>query len=209
MDFETIKSWFAKWIGRQIKKCRLLGILGLVLAPLALALATTCVYWLLRLFTHDAAGNLGNSRKCLLISLAFIPCLFVGNRIARRRDLMEEQLSDGRDGFSVRREVVPLFFLWIMFTGPRLFNWALHSFREAQRWQQTDIHSCAAVLWLLLSKPGKVSFDDMQHQLDWLNLDVVLPEVNRISGVVSLKTPPAGLSLTQDFREQVRSELAV
>jgi hypothetical protein len=47
----------------------------------------------------------------------------------------------------------------------------------------------------------------MRQQLDWLNLDAVLPDITRIPGIVFLKTPPPGLSLTQDFRDQVRSEI--
>jgi hypothetical protein len=207
MDFEVIKSWFTQWTGRQVRNCRLMGILGLVLTPVSLVVATTCVYWLLRLFTHDASGNLGDSKKCLLISLAIIPCLFIGNRFAPRRDLMDEQLSEGPDR-SIRRQVVPLFFLWILFTGPRLLDWTFRSFGEARRWQGVDVHSCAAVLWLLISKSGKVSFDEMRQQLDWLNLDAILPDINRIPGIVFLKTPPPGLSLTQDLRDQVRSEIA-
>jgi hypothetical protein len=206
MDFEVIKSWFTQWTGRQIRNCRLMGILGLVLTPVSLVVATTCVYWLLRLFTHDASGNLGDSTKCLLISLAIIPCLFIGNRFAPRRDLMDKQLSEGPDR-SIRRQVVPLFFLWILFTGPRLLDWAFRSFGEARRWKQMDIHSCAAVLWVLMSRSGKVSFDEIRQKLDWLDLEAVLPEMRRLEGVVFLKTAPAGLSLTQDFRDQIRLEV--
>jgi hypothetical protein len=206
MDFEAVKAWLARRTQKQSGNCRLLGMLGLVLAPVALIVATICVYWLLRLFTHDASYNPGDPTLCLLISLAVIPCLFIGNRLVPHRDLMEEQLSEGPDR-SIRRQVVPLFFLWILFTGPRLFDWAFRSFGEARRWRGMDIHSCAAVLWLLISKPGKVSFDDMRQQLDWLNLDAVLPDITRIPGIVFLKTPPPGLSLTQDFRDQVRSEI--
>jgi hypothetical protein len=206
MDFEVIKSWFTQWTGRQIRNCRLMGILGLVLTPVSLVVATTCVYWLLRLFTHDASGNLGDSTKCLLISLAIIPCLFIGNRFAPRRDLMDKQLSEGPDR-SIRRQVVPLFFLWVLFTGPRLLDWAFRSFGEARRWKQMDIHSCAAVLWVLMARSGKVSFDEIWQKLDWLDLEAVLPEMRRLEGVVFLKTAPAGLSLTQDFRDQIRLEV--
>jgi len=68
-------------------------------------------------------------RPVLLISLAIIPCLFIGNRLVPRRDLMEEQLSEVPDR-SIRRQVVPLFFLWILFTGPRLLDLSLPTFFE-------------------------------------------------------------------------------
>jgi hypothetical protein len=60
MDFEAIKAWFERWTGKEANSCRLKGILGLTLMPVALAVALTLVYWLLRLFTHDAAHNLGD-----------------------------------------------------------------------------------------------------------------------------------------------------
>ena len=119
---------------------------------------------------------------------------------------MDKQLSEGPDR-SIRRQVVPLFFLWILFTGPRLLDWAFRSFGEARRWKQMDIHSCAAVLWVLMSRSGKVSFDEIRQKLDWLDLEAVLPEMRRLEGVVFLKTAPAGLSLTQDFRDQIRLEV--
>ena len=143
---------------------------------------------------------------CLLICLAIVPCLFIGNRLVPRRDLMEEQLSEGPDR-SLRRQVVPLLFLWILFAGPRLLDWAIRSFGEARRWKQMDVHSCAAVLWVLMSRTGKVSFDEIREKLAWLDLEAVLPEMKRLEGVVFLKTTPAGLSLTQDFRDQIRLEI--
>ncbi len=57
-----------------------------------------------------------------------------------------------------------------------------------------------------MSRPGKVSFDEIRQKLDWLDLEAVLPEIRRLEGVVFLKTVPAGLSLTPDLREQIRSE---
>lgn len=206
MDFEAVKAWLTCRTQKKISNCRLLWILGLVLTPVALVVTTICVYWLLRLFTHDTSYNLGDSTLCLLISLAIIPCLFIGNRLVPHRDLMEEQLSEGPDR-SIRRQVVPLFFLWILFTGPRLLEWAMYSFGEARRWKQMDVHSCAAVLWVLTSRPGKVSFDEIRQKLDWLDLEAVLPEMRRLEGVVFLKTAPAGLSLTQDFRDHIRLEI--
>jgi len=206
MDFEAVKAWLTRRTQKKISNCRLLGILGLVLTPVALVVTTICVYWLLRLFTHDASYNPGDPTLCLLISLAIIPCLFIGNRLVPHRDLMEEQLSEGPDR-SIRRQVVPLFFLWILFTGPRLLEWAMYSFGEARRWKQMDVHSCAAVLWVLTSRPGKVSFDEIRQKLDWLDLEAVLPEMRRLEGVVFLKTAPAGLSLTQDFRDHIRLEI--
>jgi hypothetical protein len=92
-----------------------------------------------------------------------------------------------------------------MFTGPRLCNWAIASMREARQWQRQDAHGCAAVLWLLLSRPKKVPYEDFQSEIPWLDLANVLPQITQISGVLQLQGPPAGLSLTDDLRKAIRT----
>ena len=111
------------------------------------------------------------------------------------------------DRFSPRRrsEVVGLLFLWILFTGPRLLDWGLASFREARRWQEMDTHSCAAVLWLLSSRYKKVPYEDFQSELPWLDLPAALMELERVPGILRLQTPPPGLGLTDDLRKAIRT----
>jgi hypothetical protein len=212
MNFETVKSWLTRWMNQEANVHRLKGSLGLALGPLALVAALTLVYWLLRLLTHDASNHLGDPRKCLWITLAVLPCLFIGNRLAPRRNLMEERMSDGPETslvghYAARNQAVGFLFLWIVFTGPRLFDWAADSFREAKRFGQMDIHSCAAVLWMLISSPRKVPFENLQRDLEWLNLEAVLPDLKRISGVLFLQAPPPGLSLTTELRQLIRDDL--
>lgn len=86
MDFETIKSWLAEWTEKPIKICRIKGILGFALGPIALLLVNV----LARLFTHDREYKPGEFTTALWNTLAVLPCLFVGNRLAPRRNLMEE-----------------------------------------------------------------------------------------------------------------------
>ena len=210
MDFEAIKMWLTQWVHRQARNCRVQGVFGLMLGPVALVIVLTGIYWLLRLFTQDSSGHLGDPTKCLWIALAIVPCQFIGNRLVPRRDLMEERMCEGPEDslagdYLARREVVFLFSLWILFTGPRLFDWAFGSFREMRRIKQMDTHGCAAVLWILIRQGRKVSFDDIQRELDWLNLEFALDELTQIPGVVILKNPPPGLSLTQDLRDTIRS----
>jgi hypothetical protein len=92
-----------------------------------------------------------------------------------------------------------------MFAGTRRLNWAGASLCEAREWLAMDAHSCAAVLWMLLSRRKKVSFEEIKTELPWLDLALVLPQITRISGVFYLHGPPAGLSLTDDLRTAIRS----
>ncbi len=209
MDFEGVKAWLGRQAERQAKACRMKGVLGFALAPVALVAAATLVYWLLRLFTHDQKYNLGDSKTCLWISLAVIPLMFLGNRVAPRRNLMEERMSgDAMDAAIAhsaigRGRVVGALFMWILFTGPRLVDWAVASRRESRRWLQMDTHCCAAVLWLLASRFKKVPYEDIQREIPWLNADEIMPELMRIPGVLKLKAPPPGLALTDDLRKAV------
>lgn len=213
MNFEVIKAWFERWNEKQIKSCRLKGIIGFSLTPIALLVASILVYWLLRIFLHDDANNLADPKPCLWITLGIIPVLFIANRFTPRRNLMEERMAEGPDDSfaaraATRRTVIVYFFLWILFTGPRLLDWGLDSFRKIKTWKAMDTRSCAAVLWLLLSRPRKVPYTDVQKELDWLNMEAVLPELAEILGILFLKSPPPGLALTQEFRDTVRNELS-
>ena len=208
MDFETIKELFIRHMNKKAKICRMTGILGFVLCPVALAVAATCVYGLLRLFTYQRYGP-ANAGICLWSALGSLPLMFIGNLLTPRGEsLMEQRMREGApmpDSSANRSTVLFHVFLWVMFTGPRLCNWALASLREARQWQEQDAHGCAAVLWLLLSRPKKVPYEDFQSELPWLDLTMVLPQIIRVSGVLQLQGPPAGLSLTDDLRKAIRT----
>jgi hypothetical protein len=209
MDFEAVKTWLEMRNDRLSARCRALGIFGLVLFPLGLAVAWGLLYGLLRLFTHDSLGP-NNALKCFWIALGCLPLLFLANRLVARRDLMTERMEEGVPAsFHGRRAanavVIVSFLCWILFTGPRLLDWALQSFRKSRTLKRQDTHSCAAVLWLLLSRPRKVSFEDLRREIDWLDLETVLPQLKLISGILFLQTPPPGLALTQDLRNAIRA----
>jgi len=213
MDFESVKSWLTRWTERQASHCQWKGIFGLVLTPIALAIALTGIYWLLRLFTHDRLYNPGNAKTCFWITAAIFPCLFILNRVMPRRNLMQEHLDEGPadsifERSIERREVIILCCLWIVFTGPRLLDWSLASFRRVRRLRKMDVHSCAAVLWLALVRGKKVPYDNLAREFDWLDVDAILPELSQIPGIVFLKNPPPGLSLTQDLRDEIQNKPA-
>lgn len=209
MDFEGVKTWLTGQAEKRAKTCRLKAVLGFVLAPVAVAFGTRCVYGLARLFLQNPNYSVADPNTCLWISLAAIPLMFIGNWVTPRRDLMEERMSgDDVDLAMARygggRGVVMLYlFLWILFTGPRLVDWARASLRERRKWQQLDTHSCAAVLWLLASRLKKVPYEDIQREIPWLNLDETMLELSSVPGVLRLKAPPPGLALTDDLRKAV------
>lgn len=209
MNFETVKAWMTRWAAKESRYSHLKGILGLVLGPIALAVALGLVYFVLLSARRHAPADADYQRKCLWVTLALLPLLFLGNRLVPRRDLMEERMSEPTSPYDpvAGAEVWLTVVLWILFTGPRLFNWAMSSFRAARFYQAMDVHSCAAVMWMLLSQPRKVTFDEIQRDLDWLNVDETVPQLRRLEGLLALRGPPPGLTLTQELRDAIRAEL--
>ena len=135
--------------------------------------------------------------------------MFIGNRFAPRRSLMEERMEDGHASLALSRfgpgraQVFAHLVLWVLFTGPRLLDWAVASLHEERQWKTYDTHSCAAVLWLLASRLHKVPYEEIQREIPWLDLAAVMPQLQRIPGVLKLQATPAGLALTDDLRKAV------
>jgi hypothetical protein len=118
---------------------------------------------------------------------------------------MEKRMEEGVPfGPTARAEVQIQFLFWILFTGPRLFNWSIASFRSAGKFASMDVHSCAAVLWVLMANPRRVPYDEIMANLDWLNLEETLSQLKQVEGVLFLKGPPQGLSLTTELRTAIR-----
>ncbi|HEX3102611.1 MAG TPA: hypothetical protein VHQ01_12495 [Pyrinomonadaceae bacterium] len=104
-----------------------------------------------------------------------------------------------------RRKIVADFFLWIIFTGPRLLSWSISSLKEISRLKKQDTHSCAGLLWLMLMKHAKVPYDSISKELDWVDVEKTLSEIQHLPGIVFLKNPPPGISMTDDLRTAIRN----
>lgn len=202
MDFEAVKAWYTESVNRRIAHCRLMGILGLVFMPLALALACGLLFCLLWVFSQRRPDPRAAS-TCLWISLALIPLMFLLNLAVPRKNFLDRHVEEGTR--AMRGEVYAQVCLWIVLAGPMLLTWSLNSFRESKWLRERDVHSCAAVLWVLISSYKKVSYEDIQTALPWLDMQATVPLVLTIPGVIQLRTPPEGLSLHQEMREAMRA----
>jgi len=207
MEFEQIKQWLIGCMSKRAQICRMKAILAFAVCPVALTAAAGCVFVLLRLFA--SSRHTDNGATLGWIALASVPVMFLGNRLTPRGEsLMEKRMREGAPlpGTPWNRATVLIrLFLWVIFAGPRLCDWAIAAMREARQWQEQDAPGCAAVLWLLASRHKKVPYEDFQTEIPWLDLPAVLPQVTRISGVLRLQAPPAGLSLTDELRDAIRT----
>ena len=212
MEFEGVKTWLTRQAQKQAKNLpRERSALGFVLSRRSRwRVAAKCVYvavwWM---YTSHRYPRPGDDALCFWVSIGAIPLMFLGNRVVPRRNLMEERMEEGDVGLAIARleygraEVLLSLVLWVLFTGPRLVDWAMASVRESRRWQQLDTHSCAAVLWLLASRLKKVPYDEIQREIPWLDLNAAMPGVTQVPGVLKLKAPPPGLGLTDDLRKAI------
>jgi hypothetical protein len=210
MDFELVKTWLENQNKKNISKRWMLAALGLVLLPIGTATGALLIYGLLRVITHESEDpQIGT--KCIWITLGIVLMMFVVNLLIPRKKkdekfYHEDSGDDSLAGSYVnRKKVQAQFILWIILTGPRLLSWSLFSFAEIRRLKQQDLHSCAALLWLMMNKRSKVPYETIPQELDWLDVEATLAQLKFVPGVLFLKTPPAGVSLTDDLRKAIRT----
>ncbi|MDB6058118.1 MAG: hypothetical protein JWO95_1962 [Verrucomicrobiales bacterium] len=209
MDFDYIKAWLERYNASVMSKCRLCGILGLIIFPIALVAGFILVFVIVGAFTTDRSG-FPRVAVAFWISLGVMPCLFLGNYLMR--DRRKEKRWNDESADSVLDLMIlryKLFFAiigWVLFTGPRLLSWSLDSFRNARLISQQDTHSCAALLWLLNSRPSRVPLEEIPTILEWLNLESTMPELQKVPGVLYFPGPPAGLTLSTDLRSAIKND---
>jgi hypothetical protein len=210
MDFEYIKQWLTRYNASVASRRRMCGVLGLVLFPFGIAAGWLLVFCTAALFTANGAKGHPDIAKSTWIAFGFIPVMFIGNYVTPRPEKKlgwDHGVPDGITGRVVGRyKAIAGVTCWILFTGPRLLNWSITSFRVAREMSQQDVHSCAALLWLLMSRPNRVPVDEIPANLEWLNLEATLPELQKIPGVLYLHGPPEGLSLSTDLRNAIRGD---
>lgn len=210
MDFDYIKAWLERYNASVITKSRLCGILGLILFPIGLVAGFFLVFIIAGVFARDSYGR-PSLAAAFWIAVACVPLMFVGNYLMRDRRKRNHWDTDaGPDGVLEimlwRYKIVWAVICWVIFTGPRLLSWSVGSFRKARATGQQDTHSCAALLWLLSSRPSRVPLEEIPTVLEWLSLEATMPELQKIPGVLYFPGPPAGLTLSTDLRTAIRND---
>lgn len=209
MDFDYIKAWLERYNASVMSKNRLCGILGLIIFPIALAAGFFLVLMIVGAFATDRYGR-PRLAMAFWISLGVMPFLFLGNYLMRDRRKEKRWNDESADGILdmmiLRYKLFFAIIGWVLFTGPRLLSWSLDSFRNAKLTSQQDTHSCAALLWLLNSKPSRVPLEDIPTVLEWLSLEATMAELQKVPGVLYFPGPPAGLTLSTDLRSAIKDD---
>jgi hypothetical protein len=94
-----------------------------------------------------------------------------------------------------------------LFSGPQLAAVALEFGGRSIRLLRTDVAWAADVLALLAATDSRVSFREICDRIPGLNPVRIFPQFHNITGVVFVTADPAGLSLTSEFRDELRAVL--
>jgi hypothetical protein len=211
MHFERIKEWLTAKTAKEIRIRILLAILGLILTPIGIAVGAFVIFIIARVVTRDSSDPRMDV-KCFWFALITIPVLFLLNLLMPRQT-KDVYYHDDPDlsltgQYMTRQKTKLKVMLWLLLTGPRLVDWVIFSFRRMLQLKRQDTHSCAAVLFVLFTKSKRVSYADIQAELDWLNLEQTLPQLTWLEGLLFVTTAqqPA-LNLNEDLRAEIRQVL--
>jgi len=96
-----------------------------------------------------------------------------------------------------------LIILQILFAAPATFFSAFSFIHHAWTWALLDVKGCSQVLGRLLSHPRRLAVAELKREFPELEWEKLLQQMHLIPGVVFLTSPPAGLSLTGEFRQSL------
>jgi hypothetical protein len=222
MNPAPITGWLRTWVRSQVVLNLAGGVAVLLLGALLLLLTWAMVY----LVSIFALGPwLGYHHWCHSVAgLVLIPLLFWGNARTSREYLSEYSVIVGTSsetvvnfylpGVGLVSNVNPLAPATIhagakmitdcLYVGPRAVVKAFHMFSHAMKLRRMDLDGCGAVLTVLFSVQRKLSFQEIVASVDWMNPAVVFPQLHWVDGVIFLAAEPAGLTLSQEFRQTLR-----
>ena len=224
MSDERVQIWLEKKLAQDARQNLLLAFALLVGAAAVLAFTfagfytmSFFVFW--RVFRFHLAA-------CWWFAFGGLVLLFIANAFTDREKLTEYEV-ESMDGGPVRTFYLPHVGLVsnlnpfsaanaqafvkiladLVLTGPRLVTVAWQTFKRSGRLRRVDLPVLAYVFTLLLSAGKRVSLAEILSHLGHCDPTLVFQQLHEIDGVVFLNTPPAGISLTADLRQEFFEEL--
>jgi len=92
-----------------------------------------------------------------------------------------------------------------LLTGPRLLGATANEVRKASRLKRLDTAACAEVLALVLAAGRKMSFQEIVKARSGLDPVTIFLQLRDIDGVLFLQSEPAGLTISAELKETLRS----
>jgi hypothetical protein len=198
MEPEEVKKWLKRRAAEESTVGVFAGCVSLIggaLAWIAAAAVVTLVllvgflqlvYLLNQAFGVSWAVGMSASRILSLAAVVFLGLLVLHGQVGKRH---RAELT------SVR-----FFVLDLVCSGPRFVLDGIGCFRRVQAWRELDLDVCARALSVLLGSPRRVPLDELERSVIGFRRDKFIDQLLLIEGVVLLRRPQAGMSLTSDLR---------
>ncbi len=215
MPYELVHRWLTEWARKHALLNGLTSMATFGLAALLLALTwyiifAVCIFVAPRGFNGYLAG--------LVIPLAVIALLFWTEARTPQEYFSEISVTPVNGDRvivipNVGSNVNPLagdsvnatakMISDCLCAGPRAVRGAVGFARKAARLKQLNIEQGAAVLTVLLRAGGKQTYQEIAEGVEDVDLGQTIPALRDIDGTVFLRSELAGMSLTQDLRDEV------
>ncbi len=139
------------------------------------------------------------------LSAAVILLLFAGNSRGDREAFLAPGELDWRDSLNALRVLrsVAGVFAELLYVGPRLWLAGSAAARRALGWRRMALDRAARVLFALHCHAGRVPLRELARALPAVDWPAALAELRLLRGVLLLKSPPPGVSLTGELRRQL------
>lgn len=221
MPNEAIHHWLGASVKRQFRLNALTSLATFALAALILAATYYIVFFVCAFFLFDLKWMFG-SWQGVAIPLAVIMLLFwteartpqehFGN--IEVKPVGPNRLIVIPGGGANINPIAPStinsaakMISDCLCAGPRAFYGAIGMARRASRLKGLNLDQSAAVLSLLYQAGGKTTYQEIADGVEGVDLATTIPPMRDIDGIVFLHTEPAGMSTTQELREELLNAL--
>ena len=224
MSDERVQRWLEKKLAREAQETLLLAV-GILAGAIVVLAITFGICYASSLFVLLPTFHL-HSRYFFWIALSMVALLFVAARFSNREELTEYHV-ESVDGGPVHTFYIPhvgivsnlnpfsaanaaafvKIIADLVLSGPRFVSAAWQTFQRSQRLKRMDVALLAEVFTLLLSAGRRVSLAEILPRLGHCDPSEVFRQLSEIEGVVFLNSPPPGISLTADLRQEFFAEI--
>ena len=94
-----------------------------------------------------------------------------------------------------------------IYWAPLFFHMALEEFRKALAIRLLDRRAVIAAMRLLAQRDSRVMWYEFERELPSMPLEALQRQLSLVNGVVFLKNEPAGATLTDSLRDEIRAAL--
>ena len=97
--------------------------------------------------------------------------------------------------------------LSILYWAPLFFHMAFEEFRKAFAIRLLDRRAVIAAIRLLAGRDSRVMWYEFERELPSMPVEALQRQLSLVNGVVFLKNEPAGATLTDSLRDEIRAAL--